>query len=412
MKFKNTMNIKDTFLKLTEYTIPFGEEHTLEKYLPNGFIKDSVGNYYIQIGDSDTLFTTHLDTFSSKYEKVNHIIDENIIKTDGSTILGGDNKVGTTILLYLIHNKKPGTYYFFIGEEPIVSGGLYGSTKIYNENPNFFKKFKRAIAFDRREKGSIITRQMGRKCCSDEFANDLISKFSLPHFIDTTGYYTDTAVFMNTIPECTNISCGVYNEHYNDEYVDIEYVEKLVNDVLKIDWDSITTNRNIKQLNNDIITNREYDKINDIFDKYSLINTNKYEYFNGVEDFVEYNGWFEDFNIKIYISGNTFRMVFREYNMTFEDCVELDRTLSYMFGVQVDYDHLEDKDIILYNDGIDINSLYMDWEEYLRYFNTINNDNTSFAIQGESIQWVDTTGIILNKKQVNVFIDDILNKNK
>jgi hypothetical protein len=235
MKFKNTMNIKDTFLKLTEYTIPFGEEHTLEKYLPNGFVKDSVGNYYIQIGDSDTLFTTHLDTFSSKYEKVNHIIDGNIIKTDGNTILGGDNKVGTTILLYLIHNKKPGTYYFFIGEEPIISGGLYGSTKIYNENPNFFKNFKRAIAFDRREKGSIITRQMGRKCCSDEFANDLISKFSLPHFIDTTGYYTDTAVFMNTIPECTNISCGVYNEHYNDEYVDIEYVEKLANDVLKIE---------------------------------------------------------------------------------------------------------------------------------------------------------------------------------
>jgi len=93
---------KDLFLKLTEYTIPYGHETKLEKYLPTGYKKDSIGNYYIQVGKSETLFTTHLDTYCEKYEKVNHVIEGDIIKTDGTTILGGDNKLGMTILLNMI----------------------------------------------------------------------------------------------------------------------------------------------------------------------------------------------------------------------------------------------------------------------------------------------------------------------
>jgi hypothetical protein len=109
---------KSLFLNLTEYTIPFGEESRLEKYLPSGWRKDSVGNYFYQIGQSETLFTTHLDTFSENLEKVNHVIDENDpykIYTDGTTILGGDNKLGCTILISMIERGIPGTYYFFLG---------------------------------------------------------------------------------------------------------------------------------------------------------------------------------------------------------------------------------------------------------------------------------------------------------
>ena len=41
----NPLEIKDTFLKLTEYTIPYGHEEKLEGYLPKGYNKDSTGNY-------------------------------------------------------------------------------------------------------------------------------------------------------------------------------------------------------------------------------------------------------------------------------------------------------------------------------------------------------------------------------
>ena len=165
------MKIKKTFLELTKFTIPFGYEDSIvpfiNKTINKKLIKDSVGNYYIEIGDSETLFTTHLDTYSNEMEKVNHVIDGDIIATDGNTILGGDNKNGTTILMYMITKNIPGTYYFFIGEEPLSSGGLYGSGNILMENEKFFKKFKRAIAFDRKQKGSVVIRQMARKCCSN-----------------------------------------------------------------------------------------------------------------------------------------------------------------------------------------------------------------------------------------------------
>jgi hypothetical protein len=236
------MDFKETFLKLTENTIPFGHEDTLVNLLPNGVKKDSIGNYYIKIGESKTIFTSHLDTYSKEYQKVNHVIDGNIISTDGTTILGGDNKAGVTCLLYMIENNVPGLYFFFCGEEPLISGGLFGSKALVKSKLNALKKYDRAIAFDRKQTGSIITRQMAEYCCSNEFVDDLILQFSkqgVEMQKDNTGYYTDTAAFLDVIPECTNISIGVWNEHLKNEYVDISYVEKIAKAAIKIDWESL-----------------------------------------------------------------------------------------------------------------------------------------------------------------------------
>jgi hypothetical protein len=243
------MNFKKTFLKLTEWTIPFGNEVELEPLLPSGWKKDSVGNYYYQIGNSTTLFTSHLDVASDKKEKVNHIIDGNIIKTDGTTILGGDNKAGCCILFYLILSKVPGTYYFFLGEESAVHKNYpFGSLMVIEKNPDFFKNFRRAIAFDRKQTGELITRQFGYNCCSDEFASALISEFQkqgVEYKKDKTGYYTDSAFFGGLIPEITNLSCGVWNEHTTNEYVDISYIEKVAEAASKVDWEKLPTIRKV-----------------------------------------------------------------------------------------------------------------------------------------------------------------------
>jgi hypothetical protein len=95
------MNFKELFLKLTEYTVPFGYEETLEPLLPSGWKKDNIGNYYYEIGNSKTLFTSHLDTACKEREKVNHIVDGNIIKTDGTTILGGDKVILLSVFVVL-----------------------------------------------------------------------------------------------------------------------------------------------------------------------------------------------------------------------------------------------------------------------------------------------------------------------
>jgi hypothetical protein len=143
----------------------------------------------------------------------------------------------------MINNNIPGTYYFFAGEEPTAkNGGLYGSRNALNNNPRYFQKFKRAICFDRKAEGSIITRQMARYTCSTEFVDSLIESFSnlgLNFKPDETGWYTDTAVFIDHISEVTNISSGTYKEHTVDEYVDLNYVEKMCRATIMIDWESL-----------------------------------------------------------------------------------------------------------------------------------------------------------------------------
>lgn len=245
--------LKELFLNLTQTTIPFGHEEKLEKYLPKGFKRDEVGNYYYEIGESETLFTTHLDTYSKKFEEVNHVIDSDnpyIIRTDGKTILGGDNKLGCSILIGMIKNNIPGVYYFFLGEEPIISGGLWGSEEIFRKNPEYFQKFKRTIAFDRRTYGSIVQRQLAETCASDEFVEAIAANFEKYDIqwdeSSGCGYYTDTATFLDVIPECTNISAGGFNEHLKNEWVNLNYTYKVLNAALNTDWESLPTKRKIE----------------------------------------------------------------------------------------------------------------------------------------------------------------------
>lgn len=275
------MNFRDTFLKLTEYTTPYKTETDLEAFLLEripDLQRDVIGNYHIIIGDSETLFTCHLDNYCKTKEKVNHVIGAydysgkepvfienkkgNIIATDKTTVLGGDNKAGVTILLYLIEQGVPGHYCFFIGEESAVSGGgCFGSGVFAYNYKNLIENKKRAIAFDRRATGSIITRQAAQPCCSDEFGNhlvDLFAKQGMEMKKDPTGYYTDTSSFLEIIPECTNISSGVYNEHTKEEFQDIEYLEAMAIAASKIDWESLPSVREPKAWLDEVDDHEKY----------------------------------------------------------------------------------------------------------------------------------------------------------
>lgn len=326
---------KQLFLNLTEYTTPFGEESKLEKYLPSGYKKDSVGNYYYQIGNSETLFTTHLDTFSTEYEKINQIIDKDDpykISTDETTILGGDNKLGCAILIGMIENNISGTYYFFIGEEPLDSGGIYGSKNALKSNPEFFKKFKRCIAFDRRKYGSIVVRQMGRMCCSMDFAKKIAEEFDIRGIKwdqeGGFGYYTDTAVFMDTIPECTNLSAGGFNEHYKNEWVDLNYTYEVYKTALDVNWESLPTVRELEvrfsEENSKSSKIFKYDsflqkqilkKIFNLFKPIGLRNTR-----NVLKDDVRhltFSKWLEDYDLDVYLKGN--KIIIDNKELSFDD---------------------------------------------------------------------------------------------
>lgn len=231
------MNVKNTFLRLTTKTYPYLYEEEVINLLPIELNKDSIGNYFLMIGESKTVFTCHLDTVGTVQKVVTHVFDGDYIKTNGDTILGADDKAGLTIMLYMIDRQVPGLYYFFIGEE---QGGI-GSSGIANDNR--FTKFDRMISFDRRGISSIITHQSGTKCCSDEFSLMLQAEFKkkgLDLYPDNSGVYTDSYEFINYIPECTNISVGYYDEHTIYEYQNIKYLEKMCDVCCNINWEELT----------------------------------------------------------------------------------------------------------------------------------------------------------------------------
>jgi hypothetical protein len=242
------MNIKETFLKLTTHTVPHKKEiEYLSDLLPmNVLKKDPVGNLYVKIGNSNTMFAAHLDTVGGDVP-VNHVIDGKMIKTDGKSILGADDKSGVVILLYMIEHGVQGLYQFFLGEEV----GCIGSKALVkwiekNPNDNRYKNINKVISFDRKDVDSVITYQMSERCCSDEFADDLISKLkvnSLTFRKDTGGVLTDSVHFTDLYAECTNLSVGYWSQHTVNERQDIEFLEKLCDAAVKINWDKLTIKR-------------------------------------------------------------------------------------------------------------------------------------------------------------------------
>lgn len=407
------MNIKDTFLKLTEYTIPFEHEYKLEKYLPKDIQKDSVGNYFIEIGESTTLFTTHLDTYCQEYEKVNHLIDGNIIKTDGTTILGGDNKLGMTILLYMIDKGIPGTYYFFLGEEPCnKGGGLFGSRNALESNRDFFKKFKRAIAFDRKEKGSVVTRQKARFCCSGEFANALSQELTLNGVEskpDPNAYYTDTATFLDIIPECTNISAGGYKEHYTDEWVDLSYTTMVAEAACKINWDNLPTERSVIDYttrHNIMPLYRHSNKgvvksIKSILNKYDLLHTNTLEYDTYNSDTLVFNTWFEDLNIRITVVKDILIEIegMDDARFKFVDIDEVNFYFGSIFGIDIDANKYKMK--LYTDDSISVLDIkFKSFIDYIDHFKRINRGNTAYVIKVGGLQYKDYYDDKLNKELV------------
>jgi hypothetical protein len=247
------MKIKETFLRLTSRTYPHGTESEIFELLPKNLKSDSFGNRFFVIGKNPTtLFASHLDTATQQLTNVTHVIKDGICSTDGTSILGADDKAGVTIMLNMIEHKVPGIYYFFLGEEVGCLGSKDLVKRIKDSN---LENVKRVVSFDRRGTDSIITFQMSKRCCSDKFAlalakelndkgkldntNDIVFSYK----DDPTGLYTDSAQFIDLYSECTNISVGYKGEHTCREEQDLNFLEKLANVAVLIDWESLPSER-------------------------------------------------------------------------------------------------------------------------------------------------------------------------
>ena len=205
---------------------------------------DGAGNLHVdnRIAGSRTLFIAHVDT-------VHREVGANKIRktkamwfADGAP-LGADDGAGVAMLMHMIHSGINGYYIFSQGEE---CGGI--GAKFVSKDVNLLSQFDRAIAFDRRGVDSIISHQGWGRCASDTFCQALADALNLHdenlmYMPDDTGVYTDTAEFVDVIPECTNISVGYNSEHSQQESLNIHHFVLLSEAVLHVEWDKLPTDR-------------------------------------------------------------------------------------------------------------------------------------------------------------------------
>lgn len=208
---------------------------------------DPFGNLWMVVeGDDTTLFSCHTDTVSAKdgVQQIHHANGiVSLYQPKPGQSLGADDGAGIYLMLQMIEHSVPGTYVFHREEE---IGGL-GSRYVARHHPDWLEQFERAIAFDRKGKTSIITHQLGGRCCSDEFAAAFANQLGLFHYPDRTGLFTDTAHYTHLIPECTNISVGYENEHGPRETLDMNYLELLLGKLLSCNFSALPTHQPLIQ---------------------------------------------------------------------------------------------------------------------------------------------------------------------
>lgn len=240
------LNVRQTFLELTAYTCPHGNEFKLyDRMLQElGWARNGRGNYWQTVGDgsSKTLFVAHLDTADrGKPKEVVHDTEGDFVGTDGTTLLGADDKAGVAVLLYLAAKGVPGDYLFVIGEEC----GCIGSGEEALHLP--VGKYDRAIAFDRQGKSEVITHQIGQRTASKQFARALCkelrrtSKGKLELQPSDRGMYTDTNEFVEKIPECTNVAIGYSRPHSVFEVQDLEFLQNMAEACASVNWETLPT---------------------------------------------------------------------------------------------------------------------------------------------------------------------------
>jgi putative aminopeptidase FrvX len=270
LSFDGSEEPLDLFLLLTSYTCPhyfYGEEvreHDLYRASLEalGGTVDSIGNIHIFIGGSNTLFLCHMDTADTENryasQKVNHIINDRVVRTDGSTILGADNKAGMTAMLKMIHAQVPGHYIFCVAEEV----GCIGSRRLAAAYD--WSGYDRAISFDREGFGSVITKQWNGRCASNIFAKALATHLNERLYTaeqleahrrkqleiqlfdaDPTGRATDSAEFIWQVPECTNLSMGSFGSHTEKEIQSIQFLRAMCRVVIEVPWESLPTARHL-----------------------------------------------------------------------------------------------------------------------------------------------------------------------
>lgn len=236
---------KQDLLEMLTYKRPAWsptEREFIGRYLDSvpGMEVDGFGNRIHYQTKSRVMISCHTDTVHREGGRQLVRTRDRIVKlphNSKSNCLGADCTAGVYAALRMIEAGVKACFVFHRAEEV---GGL-GSQWLADEHPDWVEQFDICLALDRRGTKDIIVDQCGG-CASHEFAWSLGEALGMGHR-PAQGIFTDSANYVELIPECSNISVGYENEHRPNESLDVVYLEKLIEGLVGVDWDSIAVVR-------------------------------------------------------------------------------------------------------------------------------------------------------------------------
>lgn len=193
------------------------------KQIPNAVMFIDDGNLYITKGDAPTYpcMVAHMDTvhditddlFPLEFNGMITGFDRINMEQVG---IGGDDKVGIFIALECLRDFDNMKVAFFRDEEV----GCHGS---YGAQMDFFNDCRFVLQCDRRGNSDFITDAGGVELSSKCFQDDLLPIISSYGYKFANGMMTDVMALKENQIEVSvaNISCGYYNPHMPNEYVDV-----------------------------------------------------------------------------------------------------------------------------------------------------------------------------------------------
>jgi len=209
---------------------------------PLGAEQDPAGNWYLKVGDVPVLWSAHTDTahtFNGGQQ----------LQLRGSTLtakhrqpLGADDTAGCYLLCEMARRGVSGHYVWHSGEER----GCLGSRAVLEAVPDWLYDITCVIALDRRGTSEVITHQCGRRTASETFAAALanqLNAYGLTYAPSAFGLYTDSEVYAEVVPECSNIAVGYAGEHTAGESLDTAHVLRLLEALCAVDVSQLPITR-------------------------------------------------------------------------------------------------------------------------------------------------------------------------
>lgn len=197
------------------------------KQIPNTSMFIDEGNLYITKGSATTYpcMVAHMDTvhditddlFPLEFNGMITGFDRVNMEQVG---IGGDDKVGIFIALECLREFDDIKIAFFRDEEV----GCHGS---YVAHMGFFDNCRFVLQCDRRGNSDFIIDASGVELSSKCFQDDVLPIIANYGYKFGNGMMTDVMALKQNLIECSvaNISCGYYNPHSAQEFVDVFDVE-------------------------------------------------------------------------------------------------------------------------------------------------------------------------------------------